>query len=129
SRGNGAAVKTGVRHATHARLVLMDADGQHDPAEIPLLLARLDQGYDMAVGARTAAMHSGILRLLANRLYNALASWMSGVPIADLTSGFRACRTSLFREFLALLPNGFSYPTTITMACLRAGYPLAFVPV
>ena len=129
SRGNGAAVKAGVRAARHPRLVLMDADGQHDPAQIPTLLARLDEGYDMAVGARSSQMHAGAFRLLANRIYNTLATWMSGTPIADLTSGFRAARTSLFREFLPLLPNGFSYPTTITMAFLRAGHGVVFQPV
>jgi glycosyltransferase involved in cell wall biosynthesis len=129
SRGNGAAIKTGARQASHPVMVMMDADGQHDPAEIPRLLAKLDGGYDMVVGARASSMHSGTPRLLANTLYNRLASWMSEVPIADLTSGFRAVRTARFREFLSLLPNGFSYPTTITMAFLRAGYAVAFEPV
>ena len=129
SRGNGAAVKTGARHATGEILVFMDGDGQHSPADIPRLLAHLDAGYDMAVGTRDRSMHAGAFRLAANAIYNLLASWMSGVPIPDLTSGFRAARASRFRQFLALLPNGFSYPTTSTMAFLRAGYPVAFEPV
>jgi glycosyltransferase involved in cell wall biosynthesis len=129
SRGNGAAVKTGARHARGTRLVFMDGDGQHDPADVPRLLAHLDRGYDMAVGARSHGMHAGPFRLLANRFYNLLASWMSGVPIPDLTSGFRAADAARFRQFLPLLPNGFSYPTTSTMAFLRAGYPVVFEPV
>lgn len=129
SRGNGAAVKSGVRAASGSTLVFMDADGQHDPAQIPALLARLDAGYDMVVGARAARMHAGVPRLMANALYNVLASWITGVPVTDLTSGFRAARADAFRQFLPLLPNGFSYPTTITMAFLRAGYNVAFEPV
>src|SRR5260221_90293 len=82
----------------------------------------VDDGYDMVVGTRASGMHAGVFRLLANRIYNLLASWMSGVPIPDLTSGFRAAKADLFRQFLSLLPNGFSYPTTSTMAFLRAGY-------
>lgn len=129
SRGNGAAVKTGARRATRQVLVFMDGDGQHDAADIPRLLECLERGYDMAVGTRSSAMHAGVFRLLANRLYNVLASWMSGMPIPDLTSGFRAAKADLFRQFLSLLPNGFSYPTTSTMAFLRAGYQVAFEPV
>lgn len=129
SRGNGAAVKTGARNARSDVLVLMDADGQHDPAECTTLLNRLDDGYDMVVGSRTRSMHASVSRLLGNSVYNRLASWITGQTISDLTSGFRAVRTDLFRQFLALLPNGFSYPTTITMAFMRAGYGVAFEPV
>jgi len=129
SRGNGAAIKSGARAASEDTLVFMDADGQHDPALIPRLLARLDAGYDMVVGARSSRMHAGVPRLLANSFYNVLASWITGVAVTDLTSGFRAARADAFRQFLALLPNGFSYPTTITMAFLRAGYSVAFEPV
>jgi glycosyltransferase involved in cell wall biosynthesis len=129
SRGNGAAVKTAARHATRPLLLLMDADGQHAPADIPKLIAVLDNGYDMVIGTRSRSMHAGLLRWLANTIYNTLASWISGVTIRDLTSGFRLARAELFRQFLPLLPNGFSYPTTITMAFLRAGYGVAFEPV
>jgi glycosyltransferase involved in cell wall biosynthesis len=129
SRGNGAAIKAGARAAAAPTLIFMDADGQHDPAQIPALLARLDSGYDMVVGARSARMHAGLPRLFANRIYNVLASWITGVAVADLTSGFRVARADIFRQFLALLPNGFSYPTTITMAFLRGGYSVAFEPV
>jgi len=129
SMGNGAAIKTGARQATGEILVFLDADGQHDPADIPRLLAKLDEGYDMAVGARDHTSQASLGRNLANRIYNRIASWMTNHRIADLTSGFRAVRADKFREFLYLLPNGFSYPTTITMAFFRAGYPVAYVPI
>lgn len=127
--GNGAAIKRGARQATGEVLVFMDGDGQHDPAQIPALLARLEDGYDMVVGARGAAGQASRGRGLANRFYNRLASWMTGFQIQDLTSGFRAVRAGKFREFLHLLPNGFSYPTTVTMAFFRSAYPVAYVPV
>lgn len=129
SMGNGAAIKRGARAASGEVLVFMDADGQHDPAHIPALLAKLDQGYDMAVGARDSSGQASRHRGLANALYNRLASWMTGHPVLDLTSGFRAVRAGRFREFLHLLPNGFSYPTTITMAFFRSAFPVAYVPV
>lgn len=127
--GNGAAIKRGARAARGEVIVFMDADGQHDPAHIAALLARIEAGHDMAVGARDASGQASRHRGLANALYNRLASWMTGHPIADLTSGFRAVRAGKFREFLHLLPNGFSYPTTITMAFFRSGYPVAYVPI
>lgn len=129
SLGNGAAIKTGARIAHGDILVFMDADGQHDPADIPKLLAKLEEGYDMAVGARSRASQAGLHRATANGFYNRLASWMVGHKVLDLTSGFRAVRADKFRQFLYLLPNGFSYPTTITMAFFRAGYPVAYVPI
>ncbi|MFC4487101.1 glycosyltransferase family 2 protein [Tepidiphilus baoligensis] len=129
SLGNGAAVKSGARAATGEVLVFLDADGQHDPDDIPRLLAKLDEGYDMAVGARDATSQASLGRGLANRLYNRLAGYVTGHRIPDLTSGFRAVRAARFREFLYLLPNGFSYPTTITMAFFRCGYPVAYVPI
>lgn len=129
SKGNGAAIKTGARSASGEVIVFMDADGQHDPADIPALLARLNEGYDLVVGARQAGSQASIGRGLANRLYNRLASYMTGHKVADLTSGFRAVRAEKFREFLYLLPNGFSYPTTSTMAFFRAGYSVAYEPI
>lgn len=129
SMGNGAAVKSGARAARGMRLVFMDADGQHDAKDIAALLAKLDSGYEMAVGARKRGSQASIGRGLANGLYNRLASWMVGHPIRDLTSGFRAVDAKRFREFLHLLPNGFSYPTTITMSFFRAGYGVAYVPI
>lgn len=129
SMGNGAAIKRGARAATGEVIVFMDADGQHDPALIPGLLARLDAGYDMVVGARDGSGQASLGRGLANRFYNRLASWMTGHQVLDLTSGFRAVRAERFREFLHLLPNGFSYPTTSTMAFFRSAYPVAYLPV
>lgn len=129
SMGNGAAVKTGARAAGGEILVFMDADGQHNPEDIPRLLAQLGEGYDMVIGARRNATHASVGRWWANTFYNRLASWMVGQRIEDLTSGFRVVRTSKFREFLYLLPNGFSYPTTVTMAFFRAGYPVTYVPI
>jgi glycosyltransferase involved in cell wall biosynthesis len=129
SMGNGAAIKRGARAARGEILVFMDADGQHDGQHLQSLLARLDEGYDMVVGARGWDGQASVGRGLANGLYNRVASWMTGHRIADLTSGFRAVRAAKFREFLHLLPNGFSYPTTITMAFFRSAYPVAYVPI
>ncbi len=129
SLGNGAAVKSGARAATGEILALMDGDGQHDPRELGKLLARLDEGYQMAIGARDSGSHASVGRWVANGLYNEIASRLTGSRIADLTSGFRAVRASMFNQFLYLLPNGFSYPTTITMAFLRSGYPVCFEPI
>ena len=129
SKGNGAAIKTGARAATGEVIVFMDADGQHNPADIPRLLDTLQQGYDMVVGARQKGSQASVGRGLANGFYNRLASWMTGHNVEDLTSGFRAVRADKFREFLYLLPNGFSYPTTSTMAFFRAGYAVAYVPI
>lgn len=129
SKGNGAAIKTGARAASGEIIVFMDADGQHDPADIPRLLALIEQGHDMVVGARQKGSQASMGRGLANGLYNRLASAMTGHRVEDLTSGFRAVRADKFREFLYLLPNGFSYPTTSTMAFFRAGYSVAYVPI
>ncbi|HEY4127809.1 MAG TPA: glycosyltransferase family 2 protein [Gammaproteobacteria bacterium] len=130
SMGNGAAVKAGVRVAKGKLVACMDADGQHAPSDIARLLEFQAQGYDMVVGARTGARsQASPWRHLANTFYNLLASWMTGHRILDLTSGFRVAETARFREFLHLLPNGFSYPTTITMAFFRAGYRVGYVPI
>lgn len=129
SLGNGAAIKTGARAAQGSVLLCMDADGQHQPQDIPRLLEKLEQGYDMVVGARSRQSQAGAHRAYANGFYNLLASWMVGQPVKDLTSGFRAANAEKFRSFLYLLPNGFSYPTTITMSFFRAGFPVAYVPI
>lgn len=127
--GNGAAIKSGARAATGHIIVFMDADGQHQPKDVSQLLTRISQGYDMVVGAREARSQASLGRLAANTLYNQLASWVTGHPVRDLTSGFRAIRAARFRRFLYLLPNGFSYPTTITMAFFRAGYAVDYLPI
>jgi glycosyltransferase involved in cell wall biosynthesis len=128
-KGNGAAIKTGARAATGSTLIFMDADGQHKPEDIPQLVAQFNKGYDMVVGARQAGSQAGFHRAAANDIFSRFASWMVMQPIADLTSGFRVVRASRFRQFLYLLPNGFSYPTTITMSFFRAGYSVAYVPI
>lgn len=129
SMGNGAAIKRGARAAKGELLVFMDGDGQHDPADVARLLAMLGEGFDMAVGARDWNSQAGVGRGIANTLYNWLATRMTGHAVADLTSGFRAVRADKFCEFLHLLPNGFSYPTTSTMAFFRSAYPVAYVPI
>lgn len=129
SLGNGAAVKAGARAATGNIIAYMDGDGQHDAGEFAPLLQKLDEGFDMVIGARSSGSHANVGRLAANGLYNVIASWLTGRRIPDLTSGFRVVRAELFKKFLYLLPNGFSYPTTITMAFLRAGHPIRFEPI
>ena len=129
SMGNGAAIKAGARLAVGEILVFMDADGQHRPEDIPQLLARLVEGVDMVVGARGKGSQASVHRGIGNKIYNRLASWMVGQKIADLTSGFRVVRAEKFRQFLYLLPNGFSYPTTITMSFFRAGYGVVYEPI
>ena len=123
--GNGAAVKRGIRAATGIHLLILDADGQHRPDDALRLLARLGD-YDLVVGARTAATQATLGRRLGNAALNRLATYLTNRPIPDLTSGLRAARTDRFREFLHLLPNGFSTPATTTLAFLRSGYSVAF---
>lgn len=129
SIGNGGAIKSGARAASGEILVFMDGDGQHDPEDIPRLIKHLESGHDMVIGARASTSQASIGRNFANQLYNRLASYMTGHNILDLTSGFRVVHADKFREFLYLLPNGFSYPTTITMAFFRAGYIVDYLPI
>ncbi|MFZ5876641.1 MAG: glycosyltransferase family 2 protein [Nitrospirota bacterium] len=126
--GNGAAIKTGIRQARGSVVVMMDGDGQHNPADIPRLLEQIGP-YDMAVGARATGSQSDVHRWLGNRFYNVFASYLTNRPILDTTSGFRAIKASLARRFVYLLPNAFSYPTTLTMATIRAGHSVTFVPI
>jgi glycosyltransferase involved in cell wall biosynthesis len=130
SKGNGAAIKSGARAASGDYLVFMDGDGQHDSDDIKKLLYLLEQGYDMVIGARSGRdAQASLARWSANGLYNRLASWMVNRKIEDLTSGFRAVDRKKFMSFIYLLPNGFSYPATSTMAFFRAGYSVGFVPI
>lgn len=129
SKGNGAAIKSGARAASGDVIVFMDGDGQHQPEDIQSLLDELLLGYDLVVGARSSESQASIGRWFANSLYNRFASWMVGHRIKDLTSGFRAVRRLKFIQFLYLLPNGFSYPTTSTMAFFRAGYSVSYLPI
>ena len=128
NKGNGAAVKTGVRNAAGDFVLILDADGQHRPADAPRLVAKLDE-YELVVGARSPATQASAARRLGNDALNAIASHLTGRRIPDLTSGFRAARREHFLEFLHLLPNGFSTPTTTTLAFLKAGYSVWFEPV
>jgi len=126
--GNGAAIKTGIRASRGKLLVMMDGDGQHAPRQILDLIRDLDQ-YGMVVGARQKESKTAFHRDLANKIYNWLASYVCNRRIEDLTSGFRAVRTEIAREFLHLLPNTFSYPTTLTLAVARSGYPFEYIPI
>jgi glycosyltransferase involved in cell wall biosynthesis len=125
--GNGAAIKSGVRAATGDIILMLDGDGQHPPSEIPNLLQHMDR-YDMVVGARSTGTVSEWHRNLANTIFNSYASYIVGYPVADLTSGFRVVRAKVARSFLYLLPNGYSYPTTLTIALFRAGYAVKYQP-
>jgi glycosyltransferase involved in cell wall biosynthesis len=127
-KGNGAAVKTGIRAAAGEYVLIIDGDGQHRPADALRLVARLGE-YDLVVGARAPGTQAGLTRRAGNAVLNGLASFLTERQIPDLTSGFRAARRECLVEFLHLLPNGFSTPTTTTMAFLRAGYNVAFEPV
>ena len=126
--GNGAAVKTGIRNAHGAVVVFMDADGQHAPEDVERLLDECDR-YDMVVGARGKGSQAGWHRALANGIYNVLASYVTGRRIEDLTSGFRAMRRDVARRFVSLLPNGYSYPTTITLCFIRAGFSVKYASI
>ena len=129
SMGNGAAIKAGARAAKGELLVFMDADGQHKPEDIPRLLEKMAEGYQMVVGARSRSSQPGLHRATANGFYNWLASWVVEQKVEDLTSGFRCVNANKFRKFCYLLPNGFSYPTTITMSFFRAGFGIAYLPI
>ena len=126
--GNGAAVKTGIREARGRVIVMMDADGQHEPADIPRLIEHLGS-HDMVVGARTRESETSLHRDLANKVYNWFASYICNRKIEDLTSGFRAIKADAARAFLYLLPNTYSYPTTLTLAIVRSGRSLKYIPV
>ncbi len=126
--GNGAAIKTGIRLASGNKIVLMDGDGQHDPAEIPRLL-EVSEKYDMAVGARDPGGHANRFRFTANQVYNLIARYATQFPVKDLTSGFRVVNRETVIPYLYLLPNSFSYPTTLTLAYLRSGRTVYYAPI
>jgi len=126
--GNGAAVKSGIRRAHGEFILMMDADGQHKPEDIPRLLAHIDR-FDMVVGARVKESETAVHRDIANSVYNSFASYVCGRKIEDLTSGYRVIRADIAKELVHLLPNTFSYPTTITLAVVRSGYSLKYIPI
>lgn len=129
SIGNGAAIKSGARHAIGEIFIFMDGDGQHRVQDIAPLLSKFKEGYDLVVGKREATSQANFVRWIGNSFYNILASYLVDHPIEDLTSGFRVVNGKKFKEFLYLLPNGFSYPTTITMAFFRSGFSVSYVPI
>ena len=128
NKGNGAAVKSGIRQASGLFVLIADADGQHRPADAVRLVSHLDE-YDLVVGARSGQTQASLARRLGNGVLNALATYLTEQPIPDLTSGFRAARRDCLLAFLHLLPNGFSTPTTTTLAFMRAGYSVRFEPI
>lgn len=128
NKGNGAAVKTGIRHATGEFVLIIDGDGQHPPEDACRLVSRLGE-YDLVVGARSVSTQATQTRRFGNGALNQFASYLTGRRIPDLTSGFRGARRDCLREFLHLLPNGFSTPTTTTLAFLKAGYNVTFEPI
>ena len=128
NKGNGAAVKSGIRAASGDYILIMDGDGQHSAADALRLVSYLGE-YDLVVGARSPDGQASAARRMGNNALNWLASYLTGRPIPDLTSGMRAARFSCLREFLHLLPNGFSTPTTTTLACVKAGYSVRFEPI
>ena len=128
NKGNGAAVKTGLRNATGDVVLLLDADGQHPPEDIERVLEPIGE-YDLVVGARTRDSESAKIRDFGNFVFNRLATYLSGREIPDLTSGFRAMKREYIMEFIHLLPNLYSYPTTSTLAFIKAGYNVRFVPI
>ena len=128
NKGNGAAVKTGIRTATGDYVLIIDGDGQHRAADAARLVSRLGE-YDLVIGARSAGTQATRARHAGQRALNWLASYLTSRHVPDLTSGFRAARRACLREFLHLLPNGFSTPTTTTLAFIKAGYNVRFEPV
>ena len=128
NKGNGAAVKSGIRRASGEYVLIIDGDGQHRPEDARRLVARLGE-YDLVIGARTSATQATHARKFGNSALNGLASYLTGRDILDLTSGFRAARRENLVEFIHLLPNGFSTPTTTTLAFIKAGYNVAFEPI
>jgi glycosyltransferase involved in cell wall biosynthesis len=128
TKGNGAAVKTGLRHAQGDFILIVDADGQHAPSDARRLVDRLGE-YDLVVGARAPHTQATVGRRIGNQILNRLASYLTGREVPDLTSGFRGARRDHLREFLHLLPNGFSTPTTTTLAFIKAGYNVTFEPI
>jgi glycosyltransferase involved in cell wall biosynthesis len=128
TKGNGAAVKTGIRHAQGDFILIVDADGQHAPSDARRLVDRLGE-YDLVVGARAPHTQATVGRRIGNQILNRLASYLTGREVPDLTSGFRGARRDHLREFLHLLPNGFSTPTTTTLAFIKAGYNVTFEPI
>ncbi len=127
--GNGGAVKTGIRNAKGEYVVMIDGDGQHYPADIGRILEKLEEGYHLVVGARDKDSQASFFRALGNYVYNKLASYVADFEIKDLTSGLRGAKREIILKFVYMFPNGFSYPSTSTLAFLKAGYSLCYIPI
>lgn len=128
NKGYGAALKTGIRSASGDIVLTMDADGQHNPEDIPRLLEHIDE-CDMVVGERTKGSHFSALRKPGKALLGWVANYLAGVRIPDLNSGFRVIRKELASRLLHILPNGFSFSTTITLAVIKEDYDIKYVPI
>lgn len=128
NKGNGAAVRSGIRAARGSIVACMDADGQHDPSDLGNMLPFMEE-YDLVVGARPSKRNAEWFRTLANQFYNALASALTDFKVEDLTSGYRMFRTSVIRKYLPLFPSRYSYPTTSTLVMLKGGYNVKYVPI
>ncbi len=128
--GYGAALKTGIAHATYDVVVITDADGTYPEDRIVELLAAVDDGADMAVGARIGAdVHIPLIRRPAKAVLRWIAQYLAGTPIPDLNSGMRAMRKDLVLAYRSVLPQGFSFTTTITLAALTNGHRVDYIPI
>ena len=126
--GNGASIKSGIRLASGDILVFLDGDGQHDPEDIVMMLQYFPE-YDMVVGARSKGSQVSLFRGAGNRMLNWLAGYVAKFKVHDLTSGFRAVKAEIAHSLLYLLPNTYSYPTTMTLGVLRNGRSLKYIPI
>jgi glycosyltransferase involved in cell wall biosynthesis len=128
NKGYGAALKTGIRNANGDIVLLMDADGQHQPKDIENILSYIGE-YDMVVGARTKNSKVSLLRRPGKKILSIVANYLAGMKIPDLNSGFRAIKKNVAMEFMHILPNTFSFTTTITLSCILSGYSVRYVPI
>ena len=128
NKGYGAALKTGIRAAVGDVIVMMDADGEHDTAQIQRLLDAMGDN-DMVVGARGKGSHAPLMRRPGKWILSQVANYLAQTNIPDLNSGFRAFRKDIARLFLHILPNGFSFSTTLTLALFKEGFNIAYVPI
>ncbi len=128
NKGYGAALKTGVRNASHNVVVFMDGDKQHQPNDVHRLAEFVDQ-YDMVVGARAKGSQVSAFRSSGKKILGLLANYLSGMKIPDLNSGFRAIKKDILMKYMHILPNTFSFTTTITLALIKDGYNVKYVPI
>ena len=127
--GNGGAVKSGIRNARGEYVIMIDGDGQHYPKDVGRILEKLEEDYHLVVGARDLKSQASFFRAIGNIIYNKLASYVADFDVKDLTSGLRGAKTETIKKFLYMFPNGFSYPSTSTLAMLKAGYSVCYIPI